>query len=141
MAKTIYSRAFKLAAVNRIAAGEKVSALSRELGVKSRSLYQWLHRFRAGGAAALRPDGRPTRVEAAAMHLGASFRSAPGEMPSADPPDEVELARIRIAALERKIGRQELEIDFFREALRHVEKARSLSGVPGGTRSTRSSTR
>ena len=141
MAKQIYSRAFKLAVVERIAAGEAVSALSRELGVKSRCLYRWVHRFRAGGAAALRSDGRPTRVEAASMYLGTAFRAVPTGMPAADPGDERELARIRIAALERKIGRQELELDFFREALRHVEKARSSSGVPGGTRSTRSSRR
>jgi transposase-like protein len=64
MAKTIYSRAFKLAVVNRIAAGEEVGALSRELGVKSRNLYHWLYRFREGGAAALRSDGRPTRSAA-----------------------------------------------------------------------------
>ena len=139
MSKQLYSREFKLAVVCRIAAGEKVSALARELGVKSRNIYNWQHRFREGGAAALRPDGRPTRVEAAAIHLGVATEPGSAAMPPPDPPDEVELARVRIAELERKVGRQELELDFFQRALRHVEEARSASGALGGTRSTRSS--
>jgi transposase-like protein len=141
MAKQVYSREFKLAVVQRVASGEQVSALARELGVRSRNIYCWLERFRVGGAAALRPDGRPTRTEAAAMHLGAVAEPAVEGMPRPDPPDEVELARIRIAELERKVGRQELELDFFQKALRHVREARSSSGGSGGTRSSKSSKR
>jgi transposase-like protein len=142
MAKQVYSREFKLAVVQRVVAGERVSALADELGVKSRRIYLWLKRFRIGGATALRPDGRPTRAEAAVMHLGAVAEPVAVEgMPARDPPDELELARIRIAELERKVGRQELELDFFQKALRHVREARSSSGGPGGTRSSQSSRR
>lgn len=136
MAKQTYNRDFKLAVVRRVAAGEPVSSLSRELGVRSRNIYNWLDRFRTGGAAALRPDGRPTRLEAAEKHLGPVAGVVSEGMPPSAPPDELEMARVRIAALERKVGRQELELDFFQEALRHVREARSSSDGPGGTRSS-----
>ena len=45
----VFSRAFKLAAVRRMMAGEDVSALSRELQVLRKDLYYWRTRFRAGG--------------------------------------------------------------------------------------------
>ena len=45
----VFSRAFKLAAVRRMMAGENVSALSRELQVLRKDLYYWRTRFRAGG--------------------------------------------------------------------------------------------
>lgn len=44
-----YARAFKLAALARMAAGEKVPALARELLVKRTLLYRWRDGFRAGG--------------------------------------------------------------------------------------------
>jgi transposase-like protein len=50
----VFSRAFKLAAVRRMMAGENVSALSRELQVLRKDLYYWRARFRAGGPEALR---------------------------------------------------------------------------------------
>jgi transposase-like protein len=53
----VFSRAFKLAAVRRMIAGEDVSALSRELRVLRKDLYYWRTRFRAGGPEALR--GKP----------------------------------------------------------------------------------
>ena len=46
------SREFKLAALARMAAGENVSALSRELGVRRKLLYQWRDAVRRGGAEA-----------------------------------------------------------------------------------------
>jgi len=139
--RQVYSREFKLAVVHRIAAGETVKALSLELGVKPRNLYQWVYRFREGGAAALRPDGRPTRAEVAARHLGVILEPGLSGTLRHKPPDELELAQARVAELERKVGRQELELDFFQEALRHVRELRSSSGEPGGTRSASSSRR
>ena len=49
-----YDRDFKLAAVGRMEAGEQVAALSRELGVRCKLLYDWRRAFRLGGAEALR---------------------------------------------------------------------------------------
>ena len=124
----VFSRAFKLAAVRRMIAGEDVSALSRELRVLRKDLYYWRTRFRAGGPEALRGKGRPKKTEA--------VRPQPSE-----PSGEVEKARARIAELERKIGQQQVDLDFFRQALRQVKGARRPNAGPGVTRSTRSSKR
>lgn len=141
-----FSREFKLAVLSRMAAGENVSALSRELGVARKCLYQWRDRLRLGGAVALRSRGRMTKAEhlqmqgeavgGVAVSAAAPRRKPP---PPAAPPDELGRARERIAELERKIGRQQLELDFFQRALRHVREVQPPSGGPGGTASTRSS--
>jgi len=56
-----FSRAFRLKAIERMDAGENVSALSRELGVKREILYRWRSLYRAGGEERLREQrGRPT---------------------------------------------------------------------------------
>lgn len=44
-----FGREFKLSAVNRILAGERVSALSRAIGVRPGQLYKWCKHFRVGG--------------------------------------------------------------------------------------------
>ena len=56
---------------------------------------------------------------------------------------EGELARAqrRVAELERKIGQQQVELDFFRQALRQVKVARRPSEGLGALRSTPSSKR
>jgi len=138
-----FSREFKLAALARMAAGENVSALAGELGVRRKYLYQWRDRFRAGGPAALRSRGRPTRAEVLAMRSGeqAPLPAPAAVMPAPAPPDELAKAERRIAELERKIGRQQVALDFFQRALRQVREARPRSGAPGGTASTRSSRR
>lgn len=138
-----FSRAFKLAALARMDARENVSALSRELGVRRKYLYQWRDRFRVGGPLALRERGRPKKADVLAMAAGsaAALPVAPAVMPPPAPPDGLALAQRRIEELERKIGQQQLELDFFQQALRQVRAARQRSGVPGGTASTRSSKR
>ena len=138
----VFSREFKLSALSRMAGGENVSALSRELGVRRKLLYEWRDAFRAGGPEALRGKGRPRK---GSVVLGA--RSAarggsgcgPGEGSSADAGDELAAARRRIAALERKVGQQALEADFFRQALQLFETSRRPSDRSGGTASTASS--
>jgi transposase len=131
----VFSREFKLAALRRMLAGENVSALARELKLRRKLLYAWRDNFRSGGPEALRTRGRPRRVVGlAAADAGAS----PVVVPAAD---ELEKARRRIAALERKVGQQQLELDFFRQALRQVEGKRRESDGPGVTASTRSSKR
>ncbi|MDP9413437.1 MAG: transposase [Pseudomonadota bacterium] len=135
-----FSREFKLAALSRMAAGANVSALAKELGIRRKYLYQWRERFRVGGPAALRSRGRPTQAELLEMRTGEAVEaSASAPLPPPDPPDELAKAQARIVELERKIGQQELELDFFQRALRHVGDARQPSGAPGGTASTRSS--
>lgn len=128
-----FSREFKLRAVERLEAGESGTALSRELAVKRTILYRWRDAWRAGGALALRPKrGRPPKAEAAAM--------ARARGPAAQASGLAE-ARRQIAALERKVGQQQVDLDFFKQALRHVEASRQPSDRPGATASTPSSRR
>lgn len=114
-----FSREFKLAALARMAAGENVSAPARELKVRRKCLYQWRERFRAGGALALRSRGRPTRAEVLAMRPGSDrLPEASARMPAPTPLDELGKAQRRIAELERKVGQQQVDLDFFQRALR-----------------------
>lgn len=137
-----FSREFKLAALARMAAGENVSALCRELGIKRKYIYQWRERFRLGGPAALRSRGRPTKAEALAMRPGAELeppvdaKGRPVAMPPPEPPDELARARERIGELERKIGQQQVDLDFFKGALRRIEASRQPSNGAGGTGSS-----
>lgn len=116
-----FSREVKLAAVERLLAGEKVAALSRELGVVSTVLYRWRAKYLAGGAVALRSPGQHPR--------------APAVGPPRDAADLAQ-ARSRIAELERKVGQQQLELDFFHKALRQVREKRQPSDGPGASLST-----
>lgn len=112
----VFSREFKEVAVRRILAGEKVSALAAELQVWPKLLYHWWGRYERGGPEALRPPGRPRGSGAGRPRLG----SRPPSRKAAGGPDEVAAAE-RVAELERKIGQQALELDFFARALRHVK--------------------
>jgi transposase len=138
-----FSREFKLAALARMEAGANVSALARELGIRRKYLYQWRERFRLGGPVALRSRGRPTKAEQLAIESGRTEPLPAGSpvMPAAAPPDELTVAQRRIAELERKIGQQQVDLDFFQRALRHVREARRPTGAPGASVSTRSSKR
>ena len=121
------SREFKLAALARMAAGENVSALGRELGVRRKLLYQWRDTVRRGGAEALRGVGRPPAAERL-VRVPARPRAV---VPVAVAvPDDLARAREQIAALERKIGQQALELDFFGQALQLMEQAGRRPSVP-----------
>ena len=119
----------KLAALRRMLAGENVSALARELKLRRKLLYAWRDNFRSGGPEALRTRGRPRK--SAPVALPEAIAS-----PVAAPADELAKAKQRIAALERKIGQQQVELDFFRQALRQVRGKRRPSDGPGATAST-----
>jgi transposase len=114
---------FKRAAVALMVPGVKVSALARELGVNRQRLYDWRDALQAGDDQLRRP-GRPKRTV----------------LPPAQAND-LAGAQKRIAELERRLGQQQLELDFFKEALRRVEALRRPSTGPGATASTPSSKR
>jgi transposase len=133
----VFSREFKLMVVRRMLAGENVSALSRELEVRRKDLYLWRDHFRAGGPDGLRGRGRPRKAETPVRAAATGKTKAPPEPKAA----ELDTARERIAGLERKIGQQQVELDFFRQALRQVKGARRPSDGFGVTGSTRSSKR
>jgi transposase len=107
-----YGTELKLAAVRRVLAGESVRAVAEELGIRRKRLYVWKDRYAELGEAGLRRrrGGRP-RKEAPEARGGAQANVGRGELLA---------ARKRIAELERKVGQQELELDFFGEALRRI---------------------
>ena len=119
-----FTRDFKLSVLKRMAETDNIVALAAELGLERKLLYCWRDAFAVAGEAGLRRAGRPSaadRAEAAlAVHQGKR---------AADPAH-------RMAELERKIGEQQLALDFFRAALRHVRERRRTKGAPGGKAST-----
>lgn len=123
--RRVFSREFKFSAVQRMLGGEGGPALSVELGVSANQLYKWCMHFRRGGAEALRRACRPPKAADAGPARGV---------------ETLATARKRIGDLERKVGQQQVELDFFRQALRQVGGARQPnagSGVPASTRSSR----
>ena len=136
----IYSREFKEAAVRRVLAGERFAAVAKDLRLRSQLLYTWRDLYEHGGADALVPRGRPRRAAAWARRRALlqppstqARRYGHAAGPSARDP--------RLVELERKVGQQALELDFFKEALRHVKAPPPPSGGRGGKASSRSSTR
>jgi transposase-like protein len=130
-----YPDELKVAAVSRMQAGERVRALAAELGIKPQVLYRWWNNVEFAGAVTLRP-GRPARAAEGARSAiaprakaddgaaGPRRRGKPPAAPAAVPPE----AAKRIAELERTVGQQALELDFFAAALRHLEAPRPTSG-------------
>lgn len=116
-----YGTELKLAAVRRVLAGESVSAVAQEVGIRRKRLYVWKDRYTELGEAGLahRRGGRP-RKQTPVTTTGSEALTGRGELLA---------ARKRIAELERKVGQQELELDFFGEALRRIKV--------GGKRSAR----
>jgi transposase-like protein len=96
--------------VTRIRAGEKVIALSEELGIHRKLLYEWVRRVNQGGELNLRQRGRPRKIE---------------NIP-AEPAEKVPVGRLK--ELERIIAHQEEIIDFFRLALPLFDKLRHDNG-------------
>src|ERR1700686_1630996 len=112
--QTEYAMELKLAAVRRVRAGESVRAVAEELGIRRKRLYVWKDRYAELGEAGLnrRRGGRP-RKEAPEAGSNSEAKLGRGELLA---------ARKRIAGLERKVGQQELELDFSGEALRRIKK-------------------
>ena len=111
----VFALAYKLTVVRRLVAGESVSATAKELGIRRKVLYEWKDRYRKLGEAGLRPVGRPKKV----VPLGPPAAAVVGSR------GELQTARERIGELERKVGQQELELDFFAAALRRIRAAKS----------------
>jgi len=125
-----FSEELKRCLVERVQAGEAISAVASEEGVDRRRLYEWVARARREGLEALRRPRRPSKEEALrrAVASGSLMERGSNE-------------RRRIVELERKVVEQELDLDFFRQALRHVKARQQAATGRGGLRSTRSSKR
>jgi transposase-like protein len=120
--RRVFNREFKLLVVERLMGGERAIMLSRELRISPGRISEWYKRYRLQGAEGLRRAGRP-QME--------------GSLPAAMKAKDVAAARQRIRDLERKIGQQQVELDFFRQALRRIGEARRRSDAPGVKASTR----
>lgn len=120
----VFSREYKFKIVERMLAGESPTALSKELKILRKLLYEWKDAYQSRGEAGLRTRGRPREAEI----LG------PPPVPETDRAELLQ-ARQRIAELERKVGKQQLEIDFFAEALRRVDAAQKEQAELDGQRS------
>ena len=102
-----FSKEFKEAAVRRLELGASVGEVARACEVNPNVLHRWRRELRDYGAKAFAGEGQG-RVE-----------------------------QTRVAELERKVGRQALEIDFLQRCLQHVEEQRKLQALPGPGSSTR----
>ena len=129
-----FSTPFKETAVRRLLAGESLAALSVELNIRRKLLYQWRDAYRDHGVAGF---NRKRGVKPGTPRKPRNLSPPPDPGPGASPAEELAHARARIAELERKVGRQQMDLDFFQRALRLVEPA---APSPGGTMPTRSST-
>lgn len=114
-----YSFEFKKAAVERARTAPSIPALSKELGVHYCQIYRWLRICEEQGEAGLQTHGR----------VGRSSRAP---IPPA-PPDP----QNRIAELERKIGQQQVDLDFLERAFKRVKESRPNNTGSGATASTK----
>ncbi|MER9915301.1 hypothetical protein NKJ71_32405 [Mesorhizobium sp. M0050] len=109
--------------------------MAREAGISRQRLYDWRDRLRLTGSVKARRRGRPVKASV----VSSEPLQQSGEM--APPPEEKALAkaRRRISELEQKVGQQQLDLDFFQEALRHIRDDHRQDTAPDGTGSSRSS--
>jgi transposase len=121
----IYSKDFKREVVRRMAEAETIVALAKELGIPRPLLYRWRDKFQVRNRVELeRRRGRPP----------GSRSQIVSPAPSA--------ADLRIAELERLLGRKQLEVDFLGRAFEQVRGAASNRISDGGKESIdRSKTR
>jgi transposase len=101
-----FSSEVKQKAVREMAAGKSAAQVARALEVHPSDLYRWRRELEEHGTKAFSGVGRKRAEED------------------------------RTAELERKIGRQALEIDFLKRALQHVEEQRLLRALSSGAPST-----
>ena len=101
-----FTKEFKLAAVRRLEAGVSMAEVARGLEVSRSVLQRWRHEFRQAPGNAFPGNGQRRWSEG------------------------------RVAELERKIGQQQLAVDFFRAALQQVRERRRTNGAPGAKAST-----
>ena len=121
MRRRRFSREFKLKVIERLEAGESGTALALEFSVKRTIIYRWRDAWREGGAEALRSKpGRPDKIESLDMARARGVAAKANDL----------------AELQRKVGQQQLDLDFFKQALRHFEASRRPNDGPGATASS-----
>ena len=103
-----YPTAYKLKAIKRVERGEGVLPVARELGISRKILHEWIKAWKAHGPEGLnrKPGPKPGPRKLKPVPTYDDKRSALAQ------------AKARIVELERLVGRQQMDIDFFRKALR-----------------------
>jgi transposase len=98
--------------------------VARELGISRKILHDWIKAWKAQGPQGLNrkpgPKPGPRKLRAPATYD--DKRSA------------LARANARIAELERLVGRQQMDLDFFRQALRALERP-AAQGKPASASS------
>ena len=106
-----FTREFKEEAVRRLGLEVSVAEVAKACEVNANVLHRWRREIQEFGGKAFASNGQ-RRVD-----------------------------ENRVAELERKVGRQALEIDFLRRCLQHVEEQRKLQALNIRSSSTRISKR
>ena len=106
-----FTREFKEEAVRRLGLGVSLAEVARACEVNAKVLHGWRRELQEYGPKAFAGNGQ-RRVDES-----------------------------QVAELERKVGRQALEIDFLRRCLQHVEEQRKLQALDSRDSSTRTSKR
>lgn len=133
-----YSTAYKQAALQRLDRGEALAGVARDLGIARKLLYHWRQAWHAEGVGGLnrkrgpKPGLRERRLAAALA-------------PPPDPSDGnaadgqvLKKAQARIAELERLVGRQQIDLDFFQRALQALDVSKTPpASAPASTRSSK----
>lgn len=109
MSRRTFTKEFKEEAVRRLELGASAAEIARACEVNPNVLHRWRREMREYGVRAFAGNGQRRAEEG------------------------------RIAELERKVGRQALEIDFLRRCLQHVEEQRKLQALTTRVSSTRTS--
>jgi transposase len=118
-----FPTAFKLKAIKRAEEGGGVLPVARKLGISRKLLHDWIKAWKAHGPEGLNrkrgPKPGPRRLKPVQTEEKGSALAQAGA---------------RIAELERLVGRQQLDIDFFRKALRALERP-AAQGKPASASS------
>jgi transposase-like protein len=118
-----HSTEFRIEIAARMLAGENVKALSERYQLPRSMMYRWRDAYRKDGAAGFsRSVGRPRQCV----------------KPVSGQTNTSERMRQRIAELERKVGQQAVEIDFFKGVFKRLEEL-PKTRRRGGEASTRRS--
>jgi transposase len=119
--RRVFTREFKLSAIERVLAGEMAKTVCKQLHIPQGHLSNWCAQYRRHGAEGIRRAGRPMKP------LRPSPVANPQDLPT---------AQQQIGELQRKVGQQQVELDFFQQALRHVGEARRRNDAAGVKAST-----
>jgi transposase-like protein len=128
MAIRTFPTAYKLKAIKRAEGGEGVLPVARKLGISRKLLHDWIKAWKAHGPEGLNrkrgPKPGPRKLRPLAEPAATGSRS------------KLAQAQAKIAELERRIGQQALDIDFFQKALDAAD--RQGSTAPASRKSSKS---